>query len=270
MRCPVCGGDKLWLGYHMNKRYFHCYNHGSGKKWELFRAWFPSEDIRALLSQIDSGIVAPLPAETEKKGRYLPPRNPVSLDNAPKYYCDYIRSRGLDPQVLSDKWGVMAIDWEGEFRYRGRLLFPVRNADGVPASWLTRTICSDITPRYLTAPPEREAEPIKSLLYGEQFISPFETIIVCEGVFDALRIGRNAVATFGKSLTKAQMRRVAQYQRRIICFDSEPDTQCQAVALAKNLSVFPGLTDNVCLDAPDPATASQDEINALLRAAELL
>ena len=268
MRCPLCGGDKLWLGYHLRDDYFNCYNHGFASKWSLFRAWFPKENAEELLRLIDDAPLLPQ-KEAVKSGEYRPPMPQKPLGTL-RFHRNYVRSRGLNPDELSEKWRVTALDWNAEWAYRNRLFFPVCDRAGKPVSWLTRTIAPDETYRYLTAPKDREAVPIKSLLYGEQFVSPFETVIVCEGVFDALRIGRNAVATLGKKITPAQFDKIARFQRRILCFDAENDTQEQAKALANRLQAFPGLTDNVCLDAPDPAEASQKEIETLLKFAELL
>ena len=268
MKCPLCGGDKLWLGYHLQKGYFNCYNHGFASKWQLFRAWFPNENSGELLRCID-GCAAVFEEKEEKSGQYAPPLPQKSLLSCP-FHVDYVRSRGLDPHWLQNRWGVRALDYAQEWQYRNRLFFPVCDQNGKSASWLTRTIVPQETYRYLTAPKDRELVPIKSLLYGEQFVSPFDTVIVCEGVFDALRIGRNAVATLGKKVTSAQFDKIARFQRRILCFDSEKETQEQAKALAVRLQAFPGLTDNVCLDAPDPADAPEREIEALLKFAEIL
>lgn len=78
------------------------------------------------------------------------------------------------------------------------------------------------------------------------------------------------VATLGKKVTEKQVGLISRYQRRIICFDAEPDTQEQARELAENLDIYPGITQNVCLDAPDPGSASKKEIESLLRYAELI
>lgn len=267
MECPLCGSGRLWLGYNLGRDYFYCYSHGYASKWSLFRAWFPNERYAPLLKSIDQTIY--LEESPVISGDYLPPTPTMPLEKC-AYHSDYLRSRGLNPGELSKKWGVAALDYRAEWRYRNRIFFPVTNERGRGVSWLTRTIDPNCTCRYLTAPKDRESVQIKSLLYGEQFLNHFEPVIVCEGVFDALRIGRNAVATLGKKITPPQFDRIAKYQRRIICFDSEPETQEQARALAVRLQAFPGLTDNVCLDAPDPGSASQKEIESLLKFAEII
>lgn len=270
--CPICGTKHLWLGYCVKGDFFNCYNHGHASKWELFKAWFPNENIAEIFSQLDEPtIISHNKPEIEReKGHYLPP-SPLHPLFQSKKHVDYIRERNLDPFVLAKKWGVWALDEDAdEFQYRNRVFVPVCDVDSNPVSWLTRTIEPDNSYRYLTAPPKREAEPIKDNLFGQQFVTPFDTVIVVEGVFDAFAIGRNVVATLGKKVTPKQIELLSRYQRRIICFDGEEDTQQQAKELAAELDIHEGVTNNVCLDAPDPATASKKEIESLLRYAEVI
>lgn len=270
MVCPICGTDHLWLGYNTDKDFFHCYNHGHATKYELFRAWFPKQNVKDLLDQLDVAWDDDEIQKTAEQGTYDPPHPVRSLLDF-KRHVAYVRGRGLDPEEMAKAWGWGAIPADGERPYQDRLFFPVFNRDGVPVSWQTRTILKNEPNRYLTAPKKREAEPIKTLLYGEHLVNPLKTVIVCEGVFDAVAIGPNAVATFGKSLTKQQILKIKKYPKCIICFDSEKDTQEQAKELADQISLLrEGPCYSVSLDAPDPATAPKHEIESLLRHAELV
>lgn len=268
MKCPICGGDHLWLGYNLERDYFNCYNHGSASKYDLFRAWFPSENARDLLKGLDSLDVT-ITIKEKPTGAYLPPLPHRPLAFSLSHFA-YLKGRGFDPVTCEEKWGIKALWGDVEPRHRNRLFIPVYDEAGRPGSWQTRAIHDDGTPRYLTAPKNREAVPIKHLLYGEQFVNKFSTIIVTEGVFDAIAVGTNAVATFGKKITNEQFMKISQYKRRIICFDGERDTKAQARELARSLSEFSGLTGCFYLDAPDPATAPKEEIDRLLGYAGLL
>ena len=265
MKCPVCGSERLWLGYNLDKHYFMCYNHGHANIYALFRAWFPDENIKQLLHSIDredSASVSQPPAD-KPAGTFRPPQWILPLTASPEH-CEYLQNRGLNPDVLSQVWKVSAILGCPERQYTNRVFVPVHDCTGKCVSWLARSIDPTNKYRYLSAPPSRELTPLKTLLYGEQFMTMYKPVIVTEGVFDALRIGRNAVATFGKKITREQFDRIRKYRRRIICFDNEPETQEQARELMRALSVYPGVTDNVCLDAPDPGSAPQEEIDKLL------
>jgi hypothetical protein len=147
-------------------------------------------------------------------------------------------------------------------KYQWRLFIPVLSGNTI-VSWTTRAIGNTKIP-YIAAGKDQEIEPLKTLLYGEQFLTRYDTAIVTEGAFDVWNIGIGAVCTFGKAVTAAQIRKISQYQRRIICFDNEPDTQEEARKLCEELSLFPGTTIRVNLDADDPGSANKKEI-ALLR-----
>lgn len=264
MVCPICGTDHLWLGYNVEKHYFNCFNHGHASITSLLRAWFPGENTRLLMDALDINI----PASRERGevvGKYDPPAPLYPITHVARHR-EYVQSRGLDPKALNDKWGVRAITASGEWRYRSRLFFPVCDEEGRAVSWLTRTIEPDEEYRYINAPKDRELAPIKNYLFGEQFVKYSDPIIVCEGVFDALRIGKNAVATMGKKLTDAQIARIAKYRERAILLDNEKDTQEQARRIALDqLAAYPGITHKISLDSPDPATASDKEVGELLR-----
>ena len=80
---------------------------------------------------------------------------------------------------------------------------------------------------------------------------------------DALRIGPGAVATLGLGVSQHQIARAACYPIRVICFDSDRPGKRRAHDVARQLSAFPGETHLVTLDAEDPASASDEEIQTL-------
>ena len=115
--------------------------------------------------------------------------------------------------------------------------------------------------------PSEKSMDEKSLLYGGQHVR--DSVIVCEGPFDAINVGKGAVATLGINVTTAQVNRLADYYKRVIVFDNEPNAQRRARALADQLSIYPGETFIVNIDAKDPAEAKPSEIAALRKFAGL-
>ena len=130
-------------------------------------------------------------------------------------------------------------------------------------SWTTRAI-GESSYKYISAKSEQEAMNHKSLLYGEDLA--LNSIVVVEGPLDAWRLGPGAVATLGVNVTAAQILRISQYPFRSICFDSEPSAQRRARKLANQLSIFPGKTSIIQLDAPDPGEACPKEVKRLRKA----
>jgi hypothetical protein len=171
--------------------------------------------------------------------------------------ADYLRGRGLNLAYLEKYWGIQAT---GPFSdYPMRAFIPVY-LNRRPVSWTARAACGQ-EPRYQTAQAHQKCFDEKHLLFGGQYVR--DTAIVVEGGFDAMRIGRGAVATFGLAVTQAQISCLAGIWRRIIVFDNSPNAQARARVLAEQLAVFPGETIVVNLDAADPGEASEAEVRKL-------
>ena len=173
----------------------------------------------------------------------------------------YLRERGFaDTGALERLWGLQGIGVH--HRLPWRIWIPV-TLEGKTVSWTTRAI-GDAKARYVSASPEEEAVHHKDLLFGEDFAR--HGIVVCEGPFDAMRVGPGAVAVLGISITRSQVERMSRYPLRCICFDAEPSARKRAGELADLLEPFPGETVVVTLETgKDAAEASEREIRRLRR-----
>ena len=125
-----------------------------------------------------------------------------------------------------------------------------------PVAWTARAFKNQ-EPRYQTSAEHECTLSPKRLLFGADKAKG--KVIICEGPFDAIRIGTGAVATLGVAYTQAQVALMAEYNDRYICFDSSPDAQARATRLAESLAVFPGTTSILTLDAEDPGELSDKE-----------
>jgi len=258
--CPMCGDTKFHLGFNEERHYFYCWRCGWHTAWAIFKELFPNENIRELLAELDLQQ-RPQPAETRQKRGVL--RLPPGLADLLPAHRDYLTRRGFCPDTLAETWNIQGIGILPSYpKYQWRIFVPVLSGNTV-ASWTTRAIGNAKIP-YMAADKDHEVFPLKTLLYGDHFLTHYDTVIVTEGVFDVWNIGIGAVCTFGKMVTASQLRKISRYQRRIICFDNEPTTQVEARKLCEELSLFPGTTLRVNLDADDPGSASKKEI-ALLR-----
>ncbi len=170
----------------------------------------------------------------------------------------YLQARGFNPRELCDRYGVDQINLSKELSWR--VFIPVIQ-NGLRVSWTTRAISDDNQPRYVSASAERESVPIKHCLYNQDFVRG--TAVVVEGPFDAWRVGPGAVATFGTAYSREQVLLLSKIPRRFVCYDNEPGAQRQARKLCADLSVFPGLTNNVVLSSKDPGESTDDELKSL-------
>ncbi len=255
VECPWCGvgTGKTGLGFHLNNpKFCTCWRCGPHRTADALMelAKEPYRVIRKLLNSLDVEY-----AQTERpRGSLILPKSLGPLLPAHKRY---LRARKLNPQRLITIWGIQAIGPAANLAWR--IFIPFRQ-QGETVSWTTRTIGKSDR-RYISAKPEQESIPMHKMLFGEDYCR--HSIIVCEGPFDAMRIGPGAVALAGLQCSNAQMLRISKYNTRIICFDAEPKAQERARRLCDSLSMFPGSTVNVEIDSKDPGEATKKEIKLL-------
>ncbi len=213
------------------------------------------QQLRPLLKDIDFG--GPLLPTVKKQGKLVLPKGLGPLLPA---HIKYLKRRKFNPTELERLWNLQGIGIASNLAWR--ILIPIQH-NGKTVSWTTRSIQSGAKLRYVAATPEQEAIAAHSLLFGEQFCN--HSAIVCEGPFDAMRIGPGAVATMGLGYSQSQLIRMSKFANRTIVFDNEPAAQLRARKLCDDLSVLPGKTRVVELDAKDPGSAGPKEVLALRR-----
>ena len=156
-------------------------------------------------------------------------------------------------------WGVQGIGITARLRWR--LFIPIQ-VRGVTVTWTTRAIGETGT-RYMSARPDEEVTPIKSILYGVDLV-PGDSVVVHEGPTDCWATGPGAVGVFGLNVSPTQVAEIGSYGRRTICFDDGKDAQKRAERLAERVSVLPGETNVIRLESgSDPAEADPEEIAEL-------
>lgn len=173
---------------------------------------------------------------------------------------DYLLDRGINPKQVERLWNVQGIGVAATLKWR--LFIPI-TLNGEEVSWTTRSLSNKRT-RYISAKPEQETVHLKDTLYGIDLART--SIVVVEGPADVWKIGPGAVATFGLNVTSSQLDIIRRFPLRAICFDWEKMADRRARDLCETLSLFPGETYKVDLDAEDPASASMKEIKQLRKA----
>jgi len=253
--CPWCGGEsgKWHLGIHLRTHQASCWRCGPHNLGEILARLLDVSISRAWSLVKELPRTPRIDAErAPAKGRL---KTPSGLEPLAEPHQRYLRGRGYDPEQLIRLWGLRAFGLVSQLSWR--IWIPV-HLDGEIVSWTTRSIGDDPPLRCIHAKPEQEVWPIKTLLYGWDYVR--HAVIVCEGPTDVWRIGPGAVATFGLNVTSEQFETILKVPRRIVCFDNEPAAQKTAETLCRKLSDFPGMTMRLTLDASDPGRASDSEV----------
>jgi hypothetical protein len=261
--CPSCGGRSAknagtayYLGVNVTTGWASCWRCGKHRLLDVLAeaSGEPRHLIAGLLKQTD--LAAPLPER--KRGKL---RIPAGVGPLLKPHKEYLQGRGFDPDAIAATWSVGGIGLAGRLAWR--LFLPVTYS-GEVLSWTTRAI-ADVPKRYHAASPEEEVIRLKDLLYGEDLAGP--AIVLVEGPTDAWAIGPGAVATCGiggtMAISREQLRRAIRHPVRAVCFDNEPAAQIRARQVVAELSLWPGKTFLIELEADDPGSASRREIRLL-------
>ena len=136
----------------------------------------------------------------------------------------HLRQKGATQQQLEQSGLVVKKEEGGSYdRFRGRLIFPVFDAQGKPIAFGGRTLDPEGEPKYLNSP-ETPAYTKGRHLYGLHLtrddIRRQEFAILVEGYLDLIvpfQFGvRNVVASLGTALTPEQVKLIGRFARKVV------------------------------------------------------
>lgn len=257
--CPFCSSDSYHLGINLAGRYGSCWKCGGhGLPSILEKLGVAREKAWNLFRGIELGSVV---FHEKARTRLVEPAGRGPLLPA---HRRYLESRGFDPDALAETWKLEGIGPCTNLAWRIYIPIIHRNAR---VSWTSRAIGKRVTQRYLSASAEEEAVNHKEIVYGLDYCS--HSVVIVEGPTDTWNVGPGAGGLFGTAFSTAQVKKLIKIPMRFICFDSSDEAQKRAKELANLLAPFPGVTENIELDAEDPGSASPKEIRLLRKVARL-
>lgn len=252
--CVYCSPDhqKWRLGIHETYLYTNCWSCGYHSLVNVLHeiTKVSHTKLREQLGDLDR-----LKEEKEKVRKNL--ILPKYLEELSRPHMRYLLNRGFKVKEIVKLYGLKGLSVAGRLSWRIFIPFYYR---GKIVSWTTRSI-GEKEPRYINAAPYQETMRMKDMLFGEDLAA--NSVIITEGPFDAMKIGRGAVALMGMNYTSSQVNKLRKYLVRAVCFDQGTEAQRRAKKLCAALSVFDGETVRIELDAKDPACASEQELTAL-------
>lgn len=176
----------------------------------------------------------------------------------------YLIHRGYDVDILRQHYGVVGTLETGDAT-RFRLFFPIYK-DRVLVGYIARTVVDDPV-RYLCG------GAVKDHLFEVR--SQASYVVLCEGIFDALRFGKGAISGFGINITRQQLATLVALKKRvIILFDNENKATIAAYRLGNRLKEYgvPVRSFNVCANVgkKDLGECTSQEINEIRHELQLL
>jgi DNA primase len=230
--CPFCNHHKPKLEIKMST------NEQGHNPWECWVCQTKGRTIRSLLKQLKT------PRDTANEVlKYVPRGSQIeykqlSIIELPKEYQPlysasstsvvanlvkkYLYERGLTDNDFI-KYGV-GYATTGE--YGGRVIVPSYTSSGTLNFFVARSYDGNYF-KY------KNPEASKDIIFFENLINWNAPIILCEGVFDAIAIRRNAIPILGKSISKELYKKIITSNVRDIYIALDNDAKTRALQIAE-------------------------------------
>jgi DNA primase len=245
--CPFHGEKTPSFTVSPSKQFFHCFGcgaHGSAIGFLMdHRGLAYVEAIRELAQQV--GMQVPQDSARDREGATRIRGLTEALERASDYYrrklketpaaIEYLKRRGLTGQTAArfalgyapDAWqplreafesyedprlveaGLVIVADEGKRydRFRGRVMFPIRNRRGAVIGFGARVLDGG-EPKYLNSPETpvfHKGQELYGLFEAQEAIRRRQRVIVCEGYMDVIQLAQagfeECVAALGTAIT---------------------------------------------------------------------
>ena len=268
--CPECDTTKAKkkLSIRLDDYRYHCWVCGiKGQNiWRYISKKFPGIHIDPALftKKKDSRLFAEEVQDIKealKVPKDLVPVFKSSKDPDVKAVLRYLKSRGMSMNDIS-RWRIMTAR-SGKFRRRA--IVPSFDKDGKLNYYVGRSIDENIF-KYINAKVSKH-----EVIFNEIDIDWSSTIILVEGVLDAIKSVENSIPILGSSLpTNSHLFRMLMKTQADVIVSLDPDLKEKAVKIAKNLYTA-GCTVKICFtpDGKDMGDFTRAENKKMLKNAEV-
>lgn len=232
--CPFCNHRKPKLEINMAT------NEEGQNPWECWVCQTKGRTIRSLLRQLKTprdqaqDILKYLPkgATIEYKQlsiielpkEYQPLYSASTTSVVANIVKKYLYERGLTDNDFI-KYGI-GYCTSGD--YGGRVIIPSYSSSGTLNFYVARTYDGNYF-KY------KNPEASKDIIFFENLINWNAPIILCEGVFDAIAIRRNAIPILGKSISNTLYKKIITSDVKDIYIALDTDARNRAIEIAERL-----------------------------------
>ena len=277
VRCPFCNdhSQRMWINHvyasevrRGRREYTHlvvCYNEhcerAPGRFEQLEQIIFGyGKHLNPRPCSLAPALAPMEPQPIRPPGTVIP-LSEVSPDHPARLY---VASRNFDVNRLTEDFKVglcISADEPRVATARGRLYIPVTYRNEL-VGWQARAINGYSQPKYFNSPGMKKS----SLLYNYDQAQSQPYVIIVEGVPSVWRLGKAAVALFGKTMSLAQQDLIARtWANKPVILMLDHDAQDEMQRAKELLTKKSAQVRSVPLpDSRDPADYSVSDISQLL------
>ena len=196
--CPFCNHHKQKLQVNTETQKWHCWTCNSGgkkltsllkkldvdrKTISIIREIYGDSNYNPQLEDVDTKVFISLPKEFKSLNEV-----PNGFNPEYKHAMHYLTQRGItEKDIIKYNIGYCT-----EGLYSRRVIIPSYNSDGSLNYFVSRSYYPEEKMKYKNPPIS------KNVICFDSQVNWNEPIILCEGVFDAITIKRNAIPLLGK------------------------------------------------------------------------
>ena len=206
--CPFCNHHKQKLQVNTETQKWHCWtcNSGGKKLTSLLRKLDVDKKTISVIREIYGDTTySPNQEDADTKVFINLPKEYISLATEPKGFnpeykhaIHYLNQRGIGiNEIIKYNIGYCK-----EGLYGRRVIIPSYNSDGSLNYFVSRSYYPEEKMKYKNPPIS------KNIICFESQVNWEEPIILCEGVFDAITIKRNAIPLLGKFPSKQLVEKI--------------------------------------------------------------
>ena len=268
--CPICKHKNAKLMVNVktgNYNCFTCHPKTTGKTPVslLKKIGSPSEAIIEMKGYFINDTTL-IKAEEEVKLVHLPKEFINLIDTSDtclekRQAVTYLKKRGVSSiDIVKYNIGYCKTG-----RYRNKVIIPSYNSNGRLNYFIARSFEKE--PKLKIDSPECK----KSELIGFEYYINWNTpVILCEGIFDAMAIKRNAIPLFGKTISKALMIKLLQSDVQTVYLALDDDAIRESIDHAQKLLDLGKEVYIIKLEGKDPSELGFENMISCLQLAKPL
>jgi DNA primase len=237
---PDCDDSSGNLEISLDKGVFHCWKcHYKGNIRKLLKdylGWTPNldeyvtpDDLKNLGKELaEEDKVEKVAGFKGLPEEYVFLGKVEELGYVGKKALDYALSRIQMEDVIKYRIGYCGLG-----RYKWRLIIPSFEC-GKINYFVSRAFMPGVEPKYYNPTKEECGVGKETVVFNIDRIKKGDLAVICEGVFDAIKVGEQGVAILGTSISNIQLQKLVKITKNI-CVLLDQDATASAVKMAHRL-----------------------------------